>query len=111
MPLYRGKGARFQIQAAFSGVFPPPGHQGGGPSLPSWPPTELKGKETMAVGDSYNDLEMLDYAGLGVVVANARRKSSKGRTTRNGKPPMEIAWWKPWKSLCWEVQTRSGRPA
>lgn len=28
--------------------------------------------EIMAIGDSYNDLEMLDYAGLGVVVANAR---------------------------------------
>lgn len=29
-------------------------------------------EEIMAVGDSYNDLEMLEYAGLGVVVANAR---------------------------------------
>lgn len=28
--------------------------------------------EVMAVGDSYNDLEMLEYAGLGVAVANAR---------------------------------------
>jgi len=29
-------------------------------------------EEVIAVGDSYNDLEMLDYAGLGVVVGNAR---------------------------------------
>lgn len=29
-------------------------------------------EEVIAVGDSYNDLEMLDYAGLGVVVDNAR---------------------------------------
>jgi len=32
----------------------------------------IKREEIMAVGDSYNDLEMLEYAGLGVVVANAR---------------------------------------
>ncbi|ACV64638.1 Cof-like hydrolase [Desulfofarcimen acetoxidans DSM 771] len=30
-------------------------------------------EEVMAVGDSYNDLEMIDYAGLGVIVANARK--------------------------------------
>ncbi|HOV80768.1 MAG TPA: Cof-type HAD-IIB family hydrolase [Bacillota bacterium] len=29
-------------------------------------------EEIMAVGDSYNDLEMIRYAGLGVAVANAR---------------------------------------
>lgn len=28
--------------------------------------------EIIAVGDSYNDVEMIDYAGLGVVVGNAR---------------------------------------
>lgn len=28
----------------------------------------------MAVGDGYNDLDMLNYAGLGVVVANAREE-------------------------------------
>jgi len=37
----------------------------------------VKREEVMAVGDSYNDLEMLDYAGLGVVVANAREDIKK----------------------------------
>lgn len=37
----------------------------------------LKSDEVIAVGDSYNDLEMLDYAGLGVVVANAREEIKK----------------------------------
>lgn len=39
--------------------------------------------EVMAIGDSYNDLEMLEYAGLGVVVANARDdiKSRAGYVT------------------------------
>ena len=32
----------------------------------------IKKEEVIAIGDSYNDLEMLDYAGLGVMVANAR---------------------------------------
>lgn len=32
----------------------------------------LEPGEVIAVGDSYNDLEMIDWAGLGVVVANAR---------------------------------------
>ena len=27
-----------------------------------------------SVGDAYNDLEMIDYAGLGAVVANAREE-------------------------------------
>jgi hypothetical protein len=27
-------------------------------------------EETLAIGDNHNDLEMLDYAGIGVVVAN-----------------------------------------
>ncbi|MFZ5632817.1 MAG: HAD-IIB family hydrolase [Bacillota bacterium] len=31
-------------------------------------------EKIIAVGDSYNDLEMVDYAGLGVVVANAREE-------------------------------------
>ncbi|KUK82308.1 MAG: putative hydrolase, partial [Pelotomaculum thermopropionicum] len=31
----------------------------------------------MAVGDSFNDLEMLEYAGLGVAVANGREEVQK----------------------------------
>ncbi|BAF60916.1 predicted hydrolase [Pelotomaculum thermopropionicum SI] len=37
----------------------------------------VKREEVMAVGDSYNDLEMLEYAGLGVAVANAREDVKK----------------------------------
>ena len=32
----------------------------------------IKREEVIAIGDSYNDLEMVEYAGLGVMVANAR---------------------------------------
>lgn len=41
-------------------------------------------EKIIAVGDSYNDLEMIDYAGLGVVVANAREeiKAVAGFVTR-----------------------------
>lgn len=38
---------------------------------------DIKREEIMAVGDGYNDLDMLDYAGLGVVVANAREDIKK----------------------------------
>ncbi len=34
-------------------------------------------EQVMAVGDGYNDIEMLDYAGLGVAVANARHEIKK----------------------------------
>ncbi len=34
----------------------------------------VKQEEIIAIGDSYNDLEMIDYAGLGVAVANAREE-------------------------------------
>ena len=37
----------------------------------------VRREEIMAVGDGYNDLDMLDYAGLGVVVANAREEIKK----------------------------------
>lgn len=32
----------------------------------------LEAKDIIAVGDSYNDIDMIEYAGLGVAVANAR---------------------------------------
>ncbi|MDD4766368.1 MAG: Cof-type HAD-IIB family hydrolase [Desulfotomaculaceae bacterium] len=38
---------------------------------------DIKREEIMAVGDSYNDLDMLEYAGLGVVVGNAREEIKK----------------------------------
>ena len=34
-------------------------------------------EEVIAIGDSYNDLEMIDYAGLGVLVGNARQELKK----------------------------------
>ena len=34
-------------------------------------------EEVIAIGDSYNDLEMIDYAGLGVIVNNARQEVKK----------------------------------
>ncbi|KLU59251.1 sugar phosphatase YidA [Peptococcaceae bacterium CEB3] len=34
----------------------------------------IRQEEVMAIGDSFNDLEMLRYAGLGVAVGNARRE-------------------------------------
>lgn len=32
----------------------------------------IKAEEVIAIGDSYNDLEMIEYAGLGVAVGNAK---------------------------------------
>ncbi|MDD4169985.1 MAG: Cof-type HAD-IIB family hydrolase [Desulfotomaculaceae bacterium] len=47
----------------------------------------------IAIGDSYNDLEMLEYAGLGVVVANAREeikeKAGYVATAPNGEGVVE----------------------
>jgi Cof subfamily protein (haloacid dehalogenase superfamily) len=37
----------------------------------------IKREEIMAVGDGYNDLDMLEYAGLSIVVANAREEIKK----------------------------------
>jgi HAD superfamily hydrolase (TIGR01484 family) len=34
----------------------------------------IKREEVIAIGDSFNDLEMIEYAGLGVMVANAREE-------------------------------------
>jgi Cof subfamily protein (haloacid dehalogenase superfamily) len=35
---------------------------------------QIKREEVMAVGDSYNDLEMIEYAGFGVVMGNAPKE-------------------------------------
>jgi Cof subfamily protein (haloacid dehalogenase superfamily) len=37
----------------------------------------LKQDQVMAIGDSYNDLSMIEYAGLGIVVANGREDVKK----------------------------------
>lgn len=37
----------------------------------------LRQDEVMAIGDSYNDLSMIEYAGVGVVVANGREDVKK----------------------------------
>ncbi|MCK8817205.1 Cof-type HAD-IIB family hydrolase [Natroniella sulfidigena] len=34
----------------------------------------IEAEEVMAIGDSYNDLEMIEYAGLGVAVGNAKEE-------------------------------------
>ncbi|WP_408955740.1 Cof-type HAD-IIB family hydrolase [Natroniella sp. ANB-PHB2] len=34
----------------------------------------IKAEEIIAIGDSYNDLEMIEYAGLGVAVGNAKEE-------------------------------------
>ncbi|RYD07145.1 hypothetical protein N752_00755 [Desulforamulus aquiferis] len=33
----------------------------------------LNREQVIAIGDSYNDLEMIEYAGLGVIMGNARQ--------------------------------------
>ena len=42
---------------------------------------EVPPEETMAIGDSYNDMEMLRYAG-GVAMANAGVRQERGRYRR-----------------------------
>ncbi|WLT38003.1 HAD hydrolase family protein [Synechocystis sp. B12] len=34
----------------------------------------------MAIGDNFNDVEMLQYAGVGVAMGNAPRKCKRWRT-------------------------------
>jgi HAD superfamily hydrolase (TIGR01484 family) len=46
----------------------------------------VKREEIMAVGDSFNDIEMLEYAGVGVVVANAREEIKKIANYITSKP-------------------------
>ncbi len=36
--------------------------------------SNIQPKDVIAIGDSYNDLDMIEYAGVGVAVANARDK-------------------------------------
>ena len=54
----------------------------------------IKREEVIAIGDSYNDLEMLEYAGLGVMVANARdelkAKADYVTTAPNGAGVTEV---------------------
>lgn len=54
----------------------------------------IKREEVIAVGDSYNDLEMLEYAGLGAVVANARddlkKKADYVTSAPNGDGVVEV---------------------
>ena len=38
---------------------------------------DIKRKEIIAFGDNYNDVEMLDYVGIGVAVENARKEAKK----------------------------------
>lgn len=38
---------------------------------------DIKRKEIIAFGDNYNDVEMLDYVGIGVAVDNARKEAKK----------------------------------
>ncbi len=38
---------------------------------------KIKRKEVIAFGDNYNDVDMLDYVGVGVAVENARKEAKK----------------------------------
>ena len=60
----------------------------------------ISADEILAFGDSYNDIDMLQYAGMGVAMANAPEDIKKaadfvtGTNTENGLPPF-------WKNICW----------
>ena len=43
--------------------------------------------QTMAIGDNFNDLEMIRAAGIGVAVANAPRGDPRGGRRRAGSRP------------------------
>jgi len=57
----------------------------------------IKREEVMAVGDSYNDLEMIEYAGLGVAMGNAPdevKARAKAVTCSNDEDGVAEAIWR-----------------
>jgi hypothetical protein len=48
-------------------------------------------EETLAIGDNHNDLEMLDYAGIGVVVANCVQNSRTGDLKKPLATTLEVS--------------------
>ena len=53
--------------------------------------------EVMAVGDNFNDLEMLEYAGTPVLMGNAEARSSASKQAFTSRPPTTKTAW-PWQS-------------
>ncbi len=54
----------------------------------------VRREEVMALGDSFNDIEMLEFAGLGVAVANARpevRRRARWVTLSNNEDGVAVA--------------------
>ena len=51
----------------------------------------------MAIGDNYNDLEMLEFAGLAVVMGNASEELEAERLEGDRPAMRKTAWPRPWK--------------